>query len=198
MARDASSILCQPGELIWGATDLSIASPHGGNSLGWTKDGVRFFHGIDTRNVLSEENGVAIQEIIYLGANIRMSATLQQWDDNVLARVFPNTDTGGTSGEKVVEFPGDSLTPGGKMSTLGGVLVFSPTDLTNNKVILFRNAVPVANLGDSFFMGTSKDTEMAVIFKGLPDSSIPSSGDARYASRTGAIGDRRDLTIAAP
>ena len=194
MSTNAGAILTQPGYLIWAATDLSIVSPHGGTNLGYTKDGVRLIISQEDREIKAEETGVAIQEIIAIGSNITIEATLYQTDDNVLAKVFHNTATGGVSGNKVLEFPGSTYYPGAKLSAKAGVLVFSPVDLTNNKVILLRNAIPSAKIPLNLDFAVSKDTAYDVAFRGLPDTSI-GSGDGRYDSRTCAIGDRRDITI---
>jgi len=190
----AADILVQPGKLVWGATDISIALPHGGTELGFTTDGIRLSHNQETREIIAEETGIAPQEIVYLGEAWRLEVVLKQWDDDVLARLFPNTVAGGTSGELVIEYPGGTAFPGFKLSGQADVLVFSPTDLTNNKVVLVRKAVPVAAREISF--GVGEDSDLAVIFHAIPDESIL-SGDAngRFDSRTIAIGDRLDLTI---
>jgi len=193
-ADDPAKILVQPGRLIWGATDLTAAYPYGGTELGLTRDGVRLTIQQATRDIVAEETGVAIQETIYLGSNVRIEASLYQWDDDALQRVFHNTDTGGTVSEKVIEIPGDAYNPGSKLSAKAGVLVFSPTDTTNNKVILLRKAIPMspASIGIDFSVG--KDSILPVVFVGLPDLTI-GTGDANYPTRTGAVGNIQNLTI---
>lgn len=191
MARNATKILVQPGELIWGASDLSTASPHGGTSLGYTADGIRLNHNMAVREILTEETGEAPQEVIYLGGRVTLEATFLQWDDTVIQRLFPNTSSG--SSNEVAEFPGGTAYPGYKLSNTAGVLVFSPTDLTNNKVVLARNAVPIGSPREIVFR-TAEPTQLSVLFICLPDTGI-ASGNARYDSRTVAIGDRGDLSI---
>jgi len=192
MAKDASAILVQPGELIWAPTDLSAASPHSGTSLGFTRDGIRLEHNISYKSILTEETGVAPQDVIYLGGALQITATLMQWDDTAIQRIFPNTATGGTSGNKVVEFPGSGVYPGYKLSNAGAVLAYSPTDLTNGEMVLFRKAIALGTR--EIPMRTAEETVLSVVFIAIPDTSI-ASGNARYDSRTVAIGDRTDLSI---
>lgn len=195
MADNPSSILVSPGRIIWGATDLAIADPYGGTALGLTRDGVRLTVQQSSRDITAEETGVSIQETIFLGSNIRMEATMYQWDPDVLGRVFHNSAVGSVDNtDQVVEFPGNNYVPGSKLSAKAGVVVFVPTDTTNNKVILLRNAIPMspATFGLDFSVG--KDLVLPIVFVGLADTTI-GSGDARYPSRVGAIGKITNLTI---
>lgn len=194
MADDPAKILIQPGRLIWGATNLTLAYPYNGIELGLTRDGVRVTVQQNTRDITAEETGTAVQDIIYLGSNVRIEATMYQWDDNVVTKVFHNTVTGSGKAEKVIEFPGSTYYPGSKLSTKADTLVFSPTDTTNNKVILLRKAVPMSAASLSLDFAVGKETVLPVVFVGLPDLSI-GSADARYPTRVGAIGDKLNLTI---
>jgi len=192
MSRDAAQILVQPGFLIWAPTDLSAASPHSGTELGYTEDGIRLQHNQETRPIRTEETGVATQEIIYLGEDWRLTVVFLQWDNEIIPKLFPNSTAGGTSGDQLIQYPASTAYPGYKMSGQAAILAYSPTDLTNNKAVVFRKAIPLAAQEISF--GSSQDSVLACSFQALPDESI-GSGDGRYATRTVAIGDRRDISL---
>lgn len=191
MSKDAAKILVQPGELVWGADDLTTVFPHGGTSLGYTVDGVRLRVDARTREITPEESGAAPEEVIYLGARLVIECTLYQHDADTIKRAFANTTAGTES--QVAEYPGSSVYPGYKLSGIAGTLLFSPTDLINNRVVLFRKAVPLFNPSDINF-GVSQDSTLRVEFVAIPDGNI-TSGDSRYDTRTMAYGHREDITI---
>lgn len=196
MALDASEILHQPGELIWAATDVSIASPMGGTSLGYTDDGVRLRDRQGRVVLKGEESGERILDVVYTDTEVILAVTLLQWNDTNLARAFPGglTATGATSGEKVIQYPG-TLVPGTKLSSgSGGVLVFAPLDLTNNKLLLARKAIPLQDETAELALRLKDSTKLRLLFYCIEDTAIASS-NARYNSRILAIGDRRDLSV---
>lgn len=195
MAVDVSEFLVQPGFLAFGSTDLSTAFPHGGSDLGASETGVRLVTKLGRFILKSEESGERILDTIYTDAELMLFVTLHQWNDVNLARAFPGglTAAGASSGKKVVQFPG-TLKPGTKGSANSGVLVFSPLDLTNNKVVLVRKAAPMLAETAELNLKLKSPTTLSLVFYCLEDTSIGSS-NARYPSRVLAIGDRDDLTI---
>ena len=123
-----------------------------------------------------------------------MTVTLHQWNDQNVQLAFPGlTAVGSSSGERVIEFPGTQLA-GTRQSANAITLAFSPLDLTNNKVLLARRAIPMLQETFELFWRLRDPTTLSLIFYLTNDESIATS-DARYASRAAAIGDRDDLSI---
>lgn len=194
MAIDISQFLSQPGFLAFNCTDLSAAYPHGGTDLGGTETGVRLRANIGRAILKAEESGSRILDVVYTETELWLSSTLHQWNDDNLALAFPGGLTAaGSSGDSVVTFPGTELA-GSRQSANAGVLVFSPLDLTNNKVLLARRAVPMLAESAELAWRLREPTKFPLIFYCLNDESIASS-NARYSSRAVAIGNRTDLTI---
>jgi len=191
---DIASVLVQPGRLVMNPTDLSLAFPHGGTSLGMTEEGITLNWEKNWQPVVVEEYGQEPIKIIHIGEEIKMSVNFVQWESNVTGLIWQGfTATGGVSGLTNMEWPGSGSKYAGKdMSGSSIILLFSPSDLTNNKVVLFRKAVPLSTTEVEF--KASKKTILACEFYAMRDDTI-GSGDSRYNSRGIFIGDRRDATI---
>ena len=194
MAIDVGEFLSQPGFCVWNPTDLSAAFPHGGTDLGATETGVRLRANQGRVVLKAEESGSRILDVVYTETELWLLVTLHQWNTANVQRAFPGgLSAAGSSGAQVVQFPGTELA-GRRQSANAGVLVFSPLDLTNNRVLLARRAVPMLAEAAEIAWRLKMPTTLPLIFYLLNDESIAST-NARYNSRALAIGARADLDV---
>lgn len=195
MSVDVTQFLSQPGYLVWNPTDLSAAFPHGsGTDLGATETGVRLRANLGRLVLKAEEAGERILDVVYAETELTLTVVLHQWNNQNVQLAFPGGLTvAGASGNRVVQFPG-TLTAGTRMSANAGVLVFSPLDLTNNRVLLARRAIPMAQESAEIAWRLKEPTKLPLVFYLANDESIAST-NSRYNSRSVAIGVRTDLTI---
>jgi len=186
-----ASILRNPGRLVWDPTDLSIAFPHGGKSLGFTRDGVLVQTIVGATPLVAEDfGGVEPFNYMFIGQLYTLSADLIQWDDDTLQVAFPGglTVAGGTSGERVVQYPG-TLDQASLLSSVSGKLLFSPEDLTSGKVVLFKKVVPFIADASEILFRRSEHASLKVVFRALRDIALAA------AKQVVEVGDRRDITI---
>lgn len=195
MAVDADEILGQPAFLAWGCDDLSAAFPHGGTDLGASETGVRLHAKVGRLVLKAEESGERILDVLYTETELMLTVVLHQWNDTNLALAFPGglTAAGATTSEKVIQFPGTEKA-GARQSANADVLVASPIDLTNNKAILARRAIPMIQETAELNWRLRDPTKLALVFYCTNDEAI-NAANAKYNSRCLAIGDRTDITI---
>src|SRR3990167_1331591 len=128
-----AKILVQPGRLVKAPTNVAIGQsfPYGGTSLGLTDTGVLLSRVSNFKTITAEEYGQEPVRVIYTGEEMTVRVDFLQWSDDVMNAMFNGfTVTGGTSGEKNVEFPGDgtSMYVGKDITDNSFPLLFAPED----------------------------------------------------------------------
>ena len=186
-------ILVQPGRLISAPTNLGLAFPHGGTSLGMTENGILLNMISNYEALNTEEKGIQPVKLIHLGEFLYIQVELVEWDDAVLDLLWDGrTTVGGSSGKKNVTWPGDGTYYAGKeLSGRSIKLMFIPEDTDNNTILYAPKAVPVKPDQD-MFLKTSEKTILILRFIIMEDTTI-SDGRANY--RGLFIGDLSDVTL---
>lgn len=185
-AENISAILEVKGSLCINPTDLSADFPHGGTSLGLVR-AISVLPNQRSVPLTAEEYGGETVEEVELGRSWTLTAAVRSFDDDVLALVFPNTEAGASTGSTVVNDPGttDAERPGHLLSTRSVVLLFSPDDLQNHKMVLFYRALPLVDDALELTFSLGEETTLGVVFKAIRDGS----------NRMMSLGYREDLTL---
>ena len=108
-----AKILVQPGRLVKAPTDIAVGQsfPYGGTSLGLTDSGVLLQRVQNFKLMTAEEYGQEPVRVIYTGDEVTLQVDFLQWSDDVVNLQWIGFSvTGGTSGEKNIEYPGDGST----------------------------------------------------------------------------------------
>ena len=156
------------GRLCIAPTNLAAAFPHGGTALGLTAE-VNFRPVQRMREVRAEEFGGEVVEIIVGREDVVLAATIRGWDSDALQRVFVRT-AAGTSGERVVSYPG-SVRAGTLGSDRSVVLLFSPRNTEHHPAILIYRAVPIVDESVSIPLAQKREIVAQVVFRGIRDAS---------------------------
>jgi hypothetical protein len=165
---------------------LTTAFPHGGTALGITRDAeFRFNH--RHHIVTAEEWGNSPCEVLDCGEGAILACVLREFDNDMLAKVFLNTATGASSGDKTLSFGPVLATnkPGYRLSVKGFKLLFSPRSVDTHPHILIYNAAPVMEDAALIQMSLAEEMGVAAAFIALPDAT----------GRVYAIGKREDLSL---
>ena len=182
---DVRNALKVKGRLCWEPSSLATAYPHGGTALGLTK-GMAVTFRQTAHTITAEEFGGAPVEAIYAGQEIVLSAILASWDFDAIALGFVDQSTGATTGRKVIEYrvQTDDKRAGGKVSTLAGILYFSPV-ADQHPGVLFHRALPMQQEGASLTMTLAEDWGFPFQWTAAPNE------DGEICS----VGLREDLTL---
>ena len=131
------------GRLAYNCTDLSTAYPHGGTALGLFGNVIlRPPHG---KTLLMEEETGAPSAVLWRGGTLMLAGICKGWDNDALGVIWPNTTTG-SSGDKVIQWPGSTVVPGVALTPLTNV-VFSPVNPDYPAIVLIKPvAVPDIDL----------------------------------------------------
>jgi len=189
---DATLILRQPGRLVVSPTNLATAFPHGGTSLGFTEDGIILRPNIGLFPLRARDFGSETYEWLYTGCSIEAECELPQWDNDSLQRAFPGglTAAGATSANRVIQYPG-TLAQGSLIGEAAAVsLLFSPEDLTEDKVVLARRALIALQTDAEQMFKRQANTTLQLMIGFIRDPN-----HATDATKTMQVGDRRDITI---
>ena len=184
-APSPSQALRVNGRFCWNPTNLSGAYPFGGTALGFAKGAahrVRF----SAHVVRAEEWGNVPVDAVYPGEEHVISAILSAWDSDAVGNSFLDTATGATTGRKVLKIRAStvSVRAGALMSTLAGILYFSP-DADRNPGVLMHNAIPMRPEQSETAYNIASEFGMPMIWIATPDA----SGDVV------SVGLRQDLTL---
>lgn len=171
-APEIASRLHVPGRLVRDPTDLTAAFPHGGVALGSVKDLV-VRPSVARVDVRAEEWGAEVVEQIYAGSAWVMVGILRNFDEDAVAKIFPNVAAGATSGKNVVKHPGSNAA-----GTLRGgssvKLLFVPDDTDRHRMVYFRKALPLVEEALEMSLSLARPLEVAFAFIAIR----PSSGEA--------------------
>jgi len=161
----ASPISLTGGKLVADPTDLGVAFPYGGTVLGVMHEVAILRRGfLDGRT--AEELGGEVAEQTYRGEEWAVSAVLQTWDADALARIY-TIATGGSGGVPVVSYPG--ATRGSKQSDRAIALLLAPEDAAETGA-LFYAALPQL-LDDVLILSGRERLEKRAGWLGIRDSS---------------------------
>ena len=95
---------------------------------------------------------------------------LRSWDRDAMARLFPNTAQGATTGKRRVVAPG-TVRPGEPLSDRSIKLAFCPDDLDNHPAFLMRRALPAIQETADVAMRLDQEFGVPAIFYGIRDTS---------------------------
>lgn len=151
-------------KVSYGCTDLTAAWPHGGTGLGLTSSIYLKVPGAYAPILREEDN--APDRVIYLGGPLVLGGRLENWDNDVLANVFPSSTT--VNGDRVLQWPGSGTQPGGAISPLSK-LVVTPEDPTKPGVIIY-SAVPLVQNAEEIRLSAKSFLFVPVVFLAIPDS----------------------------
>lgn len=197
---EVRNILHIPGHLCINPTDISDSTefPYGGTALGVTREAEMRF-GIKTSLVYAEEFGTPV-EAVYTGDTALFAFVIRDLDNDALATVFPNTATGSTSGDKVIEGRVSGVSEnraGYTMSSQSVKLLFAPrvenTDPSSTTyipfdeqpMVLIPKAVPLVEETSMLQLSIKAEIGVGVVFQAIPDSS----------GRLYDVGKRGDITL---
>lgn len=162
-----ASVFRTPGRLVIGPTDLSLAFPYGGTSLGivsalavrerWQREPIPY-----------EEFGGSPGEVIEGTHDVIVTCELRQRDDDVLTTLYPRTTTG-ASGEKVVRVPYGHRA-GSLASRRSVVLLFASRDVTHGSWLLHR-ALPLLAEDAEHRQEVKREHVLYASFYGIRDAS---------------------------
>ncbi len=180
-AKTHTNIHKVTGQLCVGPTDLGTAFPHGGTALGaFHKFHIR--HGLTYAPVVAEEYAQAV-EFVLVQDNLRVGCFIRGWDNDALATVFPNTTVGGSSGDRVINWPGANAT--GTLRASSGVKLLFTADRSDLPSLIVYRAVPLIDEQESLKLSILRELQMPVVFEGLRDGS----------GRVAAMGRLEDLSL---
>lgn len=167
-AGDVRNIFRIPGRLSFGASNLATAYPHGGTAMGIIGSKVlRPFSG--RYIVTAEELGAEPIEEIKTGFAWVLAATLREFDNDVIANVFPDTFIGAST-QRVIEHPGPP--DGSPLSSERALsnLVFTPDDQANHVGFIMYRAIPEIDEAAELSFSLAENQEIAVLFSGIRDA----------------------------
>ena len=177
---DGDAGILSAGRLAYGCSNLATAWPHGGTGLGLIGD-VFLFPQRQWKALDMEETNSA-HEVLWLGGNLVVAATMMGWDEDAAAFATPNTAT--TSSRTVIEWPGSDVTAGAPTTTYTNV-VFTPHDTTNGKGFVIYKAAPVPDLNQELAFSAGRFLTVPFVLIALQDGS----------DRLGKMGRFSDLSL---
>ena len=133
-------------------TDFATTFPHGGSAIGEIRDGVVLISEQRAR-ITSEEYVGQLADEISAGWSVVMTAVLREWDSDGLDAVFPNVETGSSSGLPLVRlrsFGGTGVVPHGSLVSDRAIsIVYSPDDVSQSRSIMNGQVLKQSNVTDS-------------------------------------------------
>lgn len=163
-------ILTVPGRLYLNPTDLQ--NPHVNTPtlcLGVVQD-VSIKLDQSYFWVTAEEYGGERVEGMLARDGCAIGFLLRSWDRDAMARIFPNTAAGATTGKRRVVSPG-AILPGEALSNRSIILAFCPDDIDNHPVFLMRRALPALKETADLSMSLNTEFDLPAIFYGIRDTS---------------------------
>ena len=185
-ARDATKIIRVPGRLAVAPTNLATAFPHGGTELGAVRAVALRLRQRDF-DVVAEEFDEVVETVHGAMRVVGLACLLRQFDDTVIAKVFPSTSTGSSSGSKVIDIPGTARA--GRLASATAVkYVFTPDNQTDHQaIILYKADAALETDGAEIMCHMMQERVLPVVFKPIRDTSSP--------ARVCKIGKLADLSL---
>jgi len=165
-APDQNKAYQVSGRLAYGCTDLSTDWPHGGTGLGMV--GKLFVSPQRSWVALAAEETSSAAEVLWLGGDVVVGFTCHNWDNDALAKVFPNTTT--SSGDTLIQWPGSTVVPGAPLTPLSN-LVFTPRNEAEHPGLLIYKAVILPDVNAELFLSAYRYLEIPAVVVATPDAS---------------------------
>lgn len=163
-------ILSVPGKLYLNPTDLTnpgTNTPH--LCLGVVHEvSVTFDQKYSW--ITDEEYGGEKIEGMLSRDGLAIGFILRSWDRDMLAKLFPNTAAGATTGKRRIVAP-STVRPGEPLSNRSCVLAFCPDDYAVHPVFLMRRALPAVQETAEVALQLDKEFGLPAIFHGIRDTS---------------------------
>jgi hypothetical protein len=174
LPRNALRIPC---ELAWNPSDLNLQYPHGGTALGIVKD-IEIRIQPRASKITAEEWGGQEVDAIYLGESLLVVAAVRGYDEDMIQRLFPNTDIGvdpiGNPGitryVKGHAYGSGINRAGYLLSDRVGKLCVSPVAYDYHPMLILQAAIPMILPEAVLQQCWSRDLGMLVAFVGTPNS----------------------------
>lgn len=182
---NVANMLRVPGKLVHSPSTLSGSFPYGGTGLG-------VFTSVTIQPVqlhcpiVAEEYGGVQTDAVYGGEQMRLVATLREFDADSLGTIFPCYAAGNSGGPTLVGDVDGSARAGSRLGSLAKVLLFAPDSPdAGGPWLLARRALPLVNETAAMALRGNETWGVSVMFALTPDSS----------GRQFSIGARRDITL---
>lgn len=159
-----------PCKLIWNPTDLGQAEPYGGSYLGSTADQIfepnpKYYETWDQTRGSGDES-------YYLGEEPVFKAVVRYYDADMLTAAMPKAVNSGSVGVHWLFRPGGTTTnTRAGTSPTSGKLLIAPRAANAHPMLILYNAIPQLDSAARIQWSLSKELDIAVVFKGLPDAS---------------------------
>jgi hypothetical protein len=183
---DVRQALRVNGRLCWDPTDVTTGTyPFGGVGLGIATGKAHRIRS-ETHVVRAEEWANKAVDAIQPGEEHIFSAVLRAWDTDAIAALFLDRADGATTGRELIKdrVNTDGVRAGTMMSTLAGILYFSPNSDSDPGVI-FYNAIPMRPDQSETAYHLAEQWGLPRLWLGTPDAS----------GRDVFVGLRKDITI---
>ncbi len=183
---DVRKALRVNGRLCWDPTDVTTGTyPFGGVGLGVATGKahrIRSEHHV----VRAEEWAGAAVDAVYTGEEHVFSAVLRAWDTDAIAALCLDRADGGTTGRELMKsrVNTDAVRGGAMLSTLSGILYFSP-DSDSDPGVIFYNAIPMRPDQSEAAYNLAEKWGQPMIWIATPNA----SGNVAF------VGLRKDITI---
>lgn len=177
-AIDPRLFLKLKGRISADPTDLTLAYPHGGTSLGSVM-GLKIIIDQNRENSTFEEFGGDVGEVFKAGQRVRVGCFARGYDPDLLGKVFDSTSTtlGGDQTSIKITYPGAN-----KEGRLGSAdtfkLLFTPDSPTAPAFILYA-AIPLLEESSEILLRSSDEYGYPLIFEGIRDDTLGTYQSAR-------------------
>lgn len=183
---DVRRVLRVNGQLCWNPTSLSSGSfPWGGVGLGVATGKEHEVRGAP-HIVRGEEFGGSPIDAIYPGKTHVFAAILRAWDTDAIAASFLDRADGAVTGKEVIKSRATTVNTraGTMMSTLAGILYFSP-DSDSDPGVIFYNALPMKPDTSKTAYHLAEQWGLPMLWIATPDAT----------DRMVNVGVRKDLSV---
>lgn len=120
--------------------------------------------------ITAEEYGGEKVEGLLAQDGCAIGFVLRSWDRDMMAKLFPNTVAGETTGKRRVVSP-STIRVGEPLSNRSCVLAFCPDDYENHPTFLMRRALPALKETAEVAMRLDQEFDLPAIFYGIRDTS---------------------------
>ena len=182
---NTGNMLRVPGKLVHTPTTLSGAFPYGGTGLGVCTS-ISVLPVQLHAPITAEEYGGVQTDAVYGGEQMRLIATLREFDADSLAAIFPCYAAGTAGGPTLVGDVDGSARAGSRLGSLAKILLFAPDSPdAGGPWFLARRALPLVAETAQMALRGNETWGVPVVWALTPDSS----------GRQFSIGARRDIAL---
>lgn len=171
--------------LVADPTNLSTAFPYGGTALGLAKE-MHFRPKVRSRPITAEELGRQTIDVLYAGESATFAAVLRDYDDDALAAIWQQTETGSTGRTSLLLKPKTGSPRAGSLGSARSIkLLVAPTDEERDPFLILYRAIPLVEDSADLSFAIKDELGIGVVFFGIPDSS----------DRVYAVARKEDLSL---